>query len=48
MEEDNFEDIKNNKEYDIAKWVVEELSKTLNLEIPEKRNCLYMSSYVRF
>ena len=45
MEEDNFEDIKNNKEYDIAKWVVEELSKALNLEIPEKEIayiCLHM------
>lgn len=45
MEEDNFEHIKENKEYDIAKWVVEELSKNFKLKIPEKEIayiCLHM------
>lgn len=45
IEKDYFEYIKKNKEYDIAKWVVENLSKEFNLEIPEKESayiCLHM------
>jgi len=38
IEKDYFEYIKTNKEYDIAKWVVEKLSKDLNLEIPEEES----------
>lgn len=45
IEKDYFDYIKKNKEYDIAKWVVENLSKEFNLEIPEKESayiCLHM------
>lgn len=45
IEKDYFEYIKTNKEYDIAKWVVEKLSKDLNLNIPEEESayiCLHM------
>jgi len=45
IEKDYFEYIKTNKEYDIAKWVVEKLSKGLNLQIPEEESayiCLHM------
>lgn len=45
IDEYHFEHIKENKEYDIAKWVIEELSKNFKLKIPEKEIayiCLHM------
>lgn len=45
MEKDNFENIKGNKEYSIAKWVVDQLSINLNIKIPENEIayiCLHM------
>lgn len=45
MEKDNFENIKENKEYVIAKWVVDQLSLDLKIKIPESEIayiCLHM------
>lgn len=45
IKKDYFENIKTNKEYDIAKWVVERLREELNIEIPEEESayvCLHM------
>lgn len=45
IEKDYFEYLKKNNEYDIAKWVVESLSKEFNLQIPEKESayiCIHM------
>lgn len=45
IEENDFKYITNNEEYNIAKWVVERLSKEYKLEIPEKESayiCLHM------
>lgn len=45
IEKDNFENIKENKEYVIAKWVVDQLSLDLKIKIPESEIayiCLHM------
>lgn len=45
MEHDYFKNIKINKEYEIAKWVVNELNREFDLKIPEEESsyiCLHM------